>query len=767
MPVSTRCIDPWDPRTAASDNEDTANDRRAALIASHSAQIRELAEQWAKVQPKTSADGHEARLRGELLEALLGAQERWQVKRPKLLRDHAPQVMAALIESKRNQMLASASLPGVKPLNLPALPAKLDRVGADPFVEESSAKAPVAAEVVKFLKALKLKYPGFRASTYGNHGLGSFKNKGYSVDLNLTSGRTKEGFYIPDDAVRFLLALDAIAKERKFNWRVLYNDFRVISAVNRALGLRRVVYVGTVFRDQKTRKPSSLNWHGPDPLILHMHLDLVPENRGLSDAIFGAVEDVGSGIATGLAAGRDALLLRSLVSGGERDPNKLTTELFYARHPERNRRPLGKSEKQGVAEWIEIRDKWVRPFLASQAPSKEWESNEPELDEGLPDVIGNVARLGREISLLSSLVSKGKTDPVQLTTEIFYARHPERNRQPLEKSEKQGIAEWRSIRDLQVIPFLVRFKPASQKAPSGQTPALASVPSTIKFSTASWDGWHGLSSVGGTRLAKSLATDPYTIAIAATSIVEGSFDKVQTYDRGILSWGIKQWTLHQGSLQKALAFMRQELSAAGKTALWQQLFPGVEIRDGNVLYVDGQRYQTQTELMQLIRNSTSQVSFERPHMERWMRIFVRAGRDPNIQALQLRLAAQELSRVLARTPLVPAAKLPFPQLADAKSIGHYLQGNTRALTFFQSMYTQNPSWAMAYVGKAVTGLRKRFGAESMWPTNWGTQFLSDYENLFKTSGVACWGTSALSKLACVKRSTRYTRTLEGLSLYGP
>ncbi len=147
-----------------------------------------------------------------------------------------------------------------------------------------------------------------------------------------------------------------------------------------------------------------------------------------------------------------------------------------------------------------------------------------------------------------------------------------------------------------------------------------------------------------------------------------------------------------------------------------------------------------------------------------MRIFVRAGRDPNIQALQLKLAANELRQVLETSPLVQSEKLPFPRMRGAKSIGHAGQ-HTRAGVLSEHVYAEHV--AKAYVGAAVAGLQKRFGVESTWPANWGAQFLADYESLFKTSGVACWGTRPASKTECSKRRSRYVRTLVGLAYYAP
>jgi hypothetical protein len=71
-----------------------------------------------------------------------------------------------------------------------------------------------------------------------------------------------------NDAVNFLLRLDETAKALGARWRVLYNDFRVADEVNTATGSCNVGFVGGLDAS------GALNWHGPEGLKLHFHLDL-------------------------------------------------------------------------------------------------------------------------------------------------------------------------------------------------------------------------------------------------------------------------------------------------------------------------------------------------------------------------------------------------------------------------------------------------------------------------------------------------------------
>jgi hypothetical protein len=50
---------------------------------------------------------------------------------------------------------------------------------------------------------------------------------------------------------------------------------------------------------------------------------------------------------------------------GERDPNKLTNAIFFARHPERNGARIRPDETSLAAEWRQIRDRIVLPALAA------------------------------------------------------------------------------------------------------------------------------------------------------------------------------------------------------------------------------------------------------------------------------------------------------------------------------------------------------------------------------------------------------------------
>ncbi|HEX6289290.1 MAG TPA: peptidoglycan-binding protein [Herpetosiphonaceae bacterium] len=69
-----------------------------------------------------------------------------------------------------------------------------------------------------------------------------------------------------------------------------------------------------------------------------------------------------------LSRGLEPLAIRMAVLWGQRDENKLASLVFFARHPERGGRKLERGEPNFdrlSKEWLDIRDRLVRPVLAS------------------------------------------------------------------------------------------------------------------------------------------------------------------------------------------------------------------------------------------------------------------------------------------------------------------------------------------------------------------------------------------------------------------
>jgi hypothetical protein len=128
----------------------------------------------------------------------------------------------------------------------------------------------VYRQTAEFVRALKQTFgKHLSASSYTNHGLGPFKDRGRSIDLHLDETEPS-GFFVPAEAIRLALAIDTTAQQFGVEWRVLYNDASVARAVNQRLGVTRIVEIANVFREHKQIR--NINWHGP--LVTHFHLDL-------------------------------------------------------------------------------------------------------------------------------------------------------------------------------------------------------------------------------------------------------------------------------------------------------------------------------------------------------------------------------------------------------------------------------------------------------------------------------------------------------------
>ena len=155
-------------------------------------------------------------------------------------------------------------------------PAEADEVPIPPSLRSGGGAndkmAPVAPEVAIFLTQLERVLAAasppqtYTAENRPGHGGGSWAGKGFSLDLSIPARTDSRGFWDRSAAISFLLNLNKTANSFGARWRVLYNDFSVAQAVNAATGSRNVEFIG--------ESSGNLNWHGPDPLILHFHLHL-------------------------------------------------------------------------------------------------------------------------------------------------------------------------------------------------------------------------------------------------------------------------------------------------------------------------------------------------------------------------------------------------------------------------------------------------------------------------------------------------------------
>ena len=205
-------------------------------------------------------------------DTLAGARLRWRGH--KVGPDFWTRISRAWMVAREEQMrFQTERTASVGALGSFAPPASQATLITDPLIGGSN-KAPVAPLTARFAQQLRRRFGAVSMSNYRGHGGGAFLNRGYSLDL-FVPGRDARGFYRREDAIRLLHAVHAAAGAVGARWRAIYNDFSVADAINRELGRNHVIFVGAATKN-RAKAVTGLNWHGPDPLILHVHLDLAP-----------------------------------------------------------------------------------------------------------------------------------------------------------------------------------------------------------------------------------------------------------------------------------------------------------------------------------------------------------------------------------------------------------------------------------------------------------------------------------------------------------
>jgi soluble lytic murein transglycosylase-like protein len=236
-----------------------------------------LGKEWSQRRNgSTSAEEMTKWLLQDYQDTLKGARHRFKEKYA------THDIVRAWMVSRQEQMnFQLSSSADIKPLQNFVPPSQNVLLVSSKLIDGSN-KAPVAPIIVKFVEVLYHQYLGnLGVSTYQGHGGGKFDNRGYSLDLFI-KGLDSRGFYKREDAIKLLQTVQEVAKAVHLEWRVIYNDFSVAEAINRETGQKHVIFMGTVRRD-KNKRVIGLNWHGPAPLILHFHIDLVPRMSASND----------------------------------------------------------------------------------------------------------------------------------------------------------------------------------------------------------------------------------------------------------------------------------------------------------------------------------------------------------------------------------------------------------------------------------------------------------------------------------------------------
>ncbi|MBV9850388.1 MAG: hypothetical protein JO250_11995 [Armatimonadetes bacterium] len=188
-----------------------------------------------------------------------------------------------------------------------------------------------------------------------------------------------------------------------------------------------------------------------------------------------------------------------------------------------------------------------------------------------------------------------------------------------------------------------------------------------------------------------------------TQSLEGGFDSVNLYDRGVLSWGIMQWTARTGSLAQALVFIKRRLWATKRRRLWDKVFVANGLdADPDGLIVYGKRLATPQDVRRAFRGTMQIGKYDPKLMTHWATVMARAGRQPAVAALEVEYAGHVVDAVLKKR----LAGLPYHAPGRAGLTVADLAANdpyAEALVF--ALWTNNPRHANSYVEDAARAAR--------------------------------------------------------------
>ena len=184
-----------------------------------------------------------------------------------------------------------------------------------------------------------------------------------------------------------------------------------------------------------------------------------------------------------------------------------------------------------------------------------------------------------------------------------------------------------------------------------------------------------------------------------TQSMEGGFDSVNIYDRGVLSWGIMQWTARTGSLTGALVFIKRRLWATHRKRIWDKVFTANGLdADPKGLIAFGKRLQTPQDVRLAFRGTMQIGKFDPKIVTYWATMMARAGRHPAVVELQVEYAGRVVDAVLNKRilnlPYRPPGLIGLSTSALAGSDPY-----AEALVFV--LWTNNPRHALLFVRQAA------------------------------------------------------------------
>lgn len=199
-----------------------------------------------------------------------------------------------------------------------------------------------------------------------------------------------------------------------------------------------------------------------------------------------------------------------------------------------------------------------------------------------------------------------------------------------------------------------------------------------------------------------------------TQSLEGGFDSVNLYDKGVLSWGVMQWTAATDSLPPALVYIKRRLMGTGQGRVWDKVFikQGLDV-DARGLIVYGKPLAAPDDMRLAFRGSKRVGNYDPKIVKYWATVFARAGRQRPIQQYQREYAQRVVDDVLTR----PLLGLPFHKPGRDATVAGLTGGDPYAQALVFALWTNNPRHAREYISDAARAARAGAAADDpgLWP----------------------------------------------------
>ncbi len=240
--------------------------------------------------------------------------------------------------------------------------------------------------------------------------------------------------------------------------------------------------------------------------------------------------------------------------------------------------------------------------------------------------------------------------------------------------------------------------------------------------------------------------------LSVTQSLEGGFDSVNLYDKGVLSWGIMQWTAGTGSLPPVLTYIKRRLMQTNQARVWNKVFVAQGIdADARGLLVYGKPLSASDDMRRAFRGSAIPGNYDAKVAGYWATVMARAGRQPAVQQFQREYAQRVVDALLTQT--VPG---------QGVSVARLCGGDAYAEALAFALWTNNPRHAEGYLEDAALAARHRTGLAD--PMLWGAgTFREALLARCRTSHFSNWPVRAA--LIAVRAEALHTSPASALTPY--